>query len=398
MVTAEAHPTFRVDVSALFGKYLPVLGIRTRLVAATLPKDAAAPWGGGATALSVGSLAPVRRHSRVLLHAAVEAWLARRNGCRAIQVRDMPVTAAVVLAIAKWKGLPFYYWMSFPKPEGQIQRARERGLRSGVFRFLVPWIRGRLWRFVLYQVVAPRASHLFVQSERMREDMIARGVRPTALTVVPMGVDIDDFQTVSVRPKDHPKMVGRRSLVYLGTQEQARRIDLLFDVLLLVKRLIPSVLLVLVGDAQDPEHRQWLRAEAARRGLADDVLWTGWLPLHEGWQYVSAAEVGLSPFPRGPVLDSASPTKILEYLMLGVPVVCNDNPDQAMLVRESRGGTCVPLVVDQFADAIVKLLKMSGVQRAEIAASGRRYVIEQRGYSKIAADLARVYRSLAAAA
>ena len=63
-------------------------------------------------------------------------------------------------------------------------------------------------------------------------------------------------------------------------------------------------------------HLPLVGQQAKAAGVADHVLWTGWLPMGEGWRYVRAAEVGLSPFPRGFLLDSASPTKVPEYLAL----------------------------------------------------------------------------------
>jgi glycosyltransferase involved in cell wall biosynthesis len=295
---------------------------------------------------------------------------------------------------ARFKGLPFYYWMSFPMPEGQIALARERGLSAGLMKFLFPWLRGRVGRFLLYRVVLPGADHVFVQSHRMKEDMVAQGINPEKMTPVPMGVDIVDIDPKQLAPVDDPRLAGRRVLVYLGTQDRPRRIEVLFEMLALLKEKVPNVLLVLVGDTEDTVHRNWLRQQAVAAGVADDVLWTGWLPMKEGWRYITAAEVGLSPFPRGFLLDSASPTKVPEYLALGIPVVCNDNPDQASVIGSSGAGYCVPYTAEGFADAVLAILDADDERRRAMREGGMSFVTQQRDYRMLGESLALQYEGL----
>jgi len=289
------------------------------------------------------------------------------------------------------EGLPFFYWMSYPMPEGQIALAHERGLSAGLMKFLFPWVRGRLGRFLLYRVVLPGASHVFVQSARMKQDMIARGVKSEKMTPVPMGVDFEDLRPDEIAPADDLLLAGRRVLVYLGTLDRPRRIEVLFDMLAQVRRQIPEALLVLVGDTQDDVHRGWLKSQAEKTGVAEHVLWTGWLPMRQGWRYVRAAEVGLSPFPRGFLLDSASPTKVPEYLALGVPVVCNDNPDQQAIIEASGGGISVPYTAEDFAKAVLQLLAHDSNVRSKMVERGASLVLEQRAYKTIAAHIAVTY-------
>ena len=165
----------------------------------------------------------------------------------------------------------------------------------------------------------------------------------------------------------------------------------------LLLRQFPDVLLVLVGEAEDEVQERRLRALAAQAGVADAVLWTGWLPIEEGWRYVRAAEVGLAPYPRSALLDSGSPTKCIEYLALGVPVVANDNPDQERVLREGGGGLCVPLTARDFAQAAARLLSDETLRRA-MALKGQRYVRAVRGYQALAKLVADKYAELLHAA
>ena len=93
-------------------------------------------------------------------------------------------------------------------------------------------------------------------------------------------------------------------------------------------------------------------AEQDRRARpANHVLLTGWLPQPAALGYAVRAEVGLSPIPRGTLFDVSSPTKLVEYLALGIPGVANDIPDQqpcsptaapACACRWRRGRSATP--------------------------------------------------------
>jgi len=379
----------------LFGKYLPRHGIQSDVVAGRTPGPMEnVQWGGGDALLCNVEGGAAKKHIKTMWHGIRQLFSADRSRYQAIQVRDMPVLAAFGLLAARLKGLPFYYWMSFPMPEGQIELARERGRSAGLMKFLFPWLRGRIGRFLLYRVVLPDADHVFVQSDRMKEDMVGKGIDFAKMTPVPMGVDLEEIRLEEIRPTDDPRLKGRRVLVYLGSLDRPRRVDILFEMLALLKTKVPNILLVLVGDTEDEMHRNWLKQQAVAAGVSNNVLWTGWLPMTDGWRYVRAAEVTLSPIPRGDLLDCSSPTKVPEYLALGTPVVCNDNPDQASAIASSGAGLCVTYTAKDFADAVVTMLAADDQVRSAMINRGKRYVAEQRDYRLLGEKLAHQYLAL----
>lgn len=394
-LTAESCPTFRADVAVLFGKYLPRHGVQSDIVSGRTPSHAEqVEWGAGETFLCDISGGQAKKHVKTLLHGIRHLFKADRARYQAIQVRDMPVLAAFGLLAARIKGLPFYYWMSYPMPEGQIALARERGLSAGLMKFLFPWVSGRVGRLLLYRFVLPLSDQVFVQTDRMRESMAQKGVAPGKMTAVPMGVDMEEVQSWAITPADDPRLMGKRVLIYLGTLDRPRHIEILFEVLARVRRVEPNVALALVGDTEDRVHRQWLEEQARKAGVADIVIWTGWLPIREGWRYVRAAEIGLSPIPRGVLLDVGSPTKAMEYLALGIPVLGNDNPDQAWVLRESGVGRCVSYTPDEFSDAVIELLDVEPGARADMAERGKHFVGEYRDYAVLAGGVAARYQAL----
>jgi glycosyltransferase involved in cell wall biosynthesis len=308
----------------------------------------------------------------------------------AIQVRDMSVTAFAGLVAARIKGVRFFYWLSYPQSEGQISRAKARGFKGGM-RFWFPLVQGVFGKWLLYRIVLPRADHVFVQSRQMQSVVAAQGVAIDHMTPVPMGVDMEMAEE-KILPADDHRLAGRRVLVYLGTLDPDRKIEILFQMLAHVRKVSPEAVLLLVGDTTDAAHLAWLKQEAELAGVSNHVIWTGWLESAVAWRYAKAAEIGLSPIPRGYLLDMASPTKAIEYMALGLPVVVNDNPDQAEVIAESGAGYCVPLEPSKFAEAVIRLMG-DAESRQRMSAAGRKYVSRVRAYDRIAEHVASAYRA-----
>jgi glycosyltransferase involved in cell wall biosynthesis len=393
-LTAEEWPTFRADVTTLFGKYLPILGIYSDLVTEAShikPTATSTVWPAGQAIVCEVPAQRAMQYIVKFLHQCKVLICSDYAQYDAVQVRDMTVIALVALVMCKLKKRPFLYWLSYPQSEGQIQRAKARGMRGGM-KYWFPLIQGTLGKWLLHQWILPKADYIFVQSDNMRQALAKYHIPLDKMTPVPMGVDMASVTTLPV-PHNNPALTNKRVVVYLGTLDKTRQIELLFDMLARIQLEIPNVILVLAGDTEDVAHRAWLKHQAEIAKVADAVLWTGWLAMDEAWRYVISAEVGLSPFPRGLLLDMASPTKAVEYMALGVPVVANDNPDQAQVIAESGAGVCVPLTAEAFARATLSLLN-DAASRARMSALGKTYIAEYRSYQHISAMLAERYHTL----
>src|SRR5437867_12362144 len=87
--TIEPCPTFRPDVAALFGKFLPRFGVASDLVAERAPGVAGeVRWGGGTASSRSGAGGRPRGRHRSLLHPARIHFRAGRAKSRTIEDRD----------------------------------------------------------------------------------------------------------------------------------------------------------------------------------------------------------------------------------------------------------------------------------------------------------------------
>ncbi len=129
-------------------------------------------------------------------------------------------------------------------------------------------------------------------------------------------------------------------------------------------------------------------------GVAAQVHITGTLPRDVALRHTRSADIGLSPFFPTPVLQSTSPTKLVEYLALGLPVVANAHPEQRQVLRDSGAGVCVPWGARYFARGAAWLASQTSVQRQQMGELGRRWVLKNRTYAHIADELEGEYLRL----
>ncbi|MBQ5949789.1 glycosyltransferase [Massilia sp. ST3] len=395
-IVRDPLPPVRADVLTLFGAEMPRYGVHTELVGQSGSAShghSDDPWRAGGMHL-VGSLKS--RFASVLspvwdLLGLLRAGRGARPDC--IQVRDKIASGLLGRCAAAVLGVPFVYWMSFPIVEGYEVRRDEIGARGKGLKWLAHALRAAASRFVVYRLVLPGARHIFVQSEAMADWLAAKGYARSRMTAVPMGVDAELFDRGRVEPAVDARLDGRRVVVYLGRVAQARKSDFLLDVVEQLRQAMPEVLLVIAGDAPSEDEMAWMRAGIARRRLEEHVLLTGWLTQRSALGYALRAEVGLSPIPRGELYDVSSPTKLVEYLALGLPSVANDIPDQALVVAQSGAGLCVPMEAGAFADATRRLLEDRALA-AEFALRGPAYVRSHRTYAILGRIVAETYTKI----
>jgi len=394
LTTAEEHPTYRADVRVLFGKYLPKFGIDTDLAAVVPMTGDVPPWGGGRLFPKPFKSNLGRMFAEIVQHLSL-SWRCRQ-GYDGLIVRDKPIHGLIGLAAARMAGIPFVYWMSFPIPEMYLEIARSPDESVRWRRRLYAWIRGQAGSWALYRVLVPRVDHIFVQSAVMLNELRGKGLSHARVTAVPMGIDIE---AMPIPPHHDPGEseggTRRPSAVYLGTLSRLRRreLELMIDAAALVGESVPDFQLLVIGESDVEGEKGWLRRYAEDKGAAKWVRFVGWRPYDEGLALAGTCSIGLSPFPRGELHESASPTKAIEYLALGLPIVCNDQPDQAQVVRESGAGICVPLTAAAFGSAIEKLLDEPERARA-MGRTGQAWVRANRNYSGLAALVAHTLRSL----
>jgi len=208
-----------------------------------------------------------------------------------------------------------------------------------------------------------------------------------------MGVTTAIHNPQTIAPVNDSRLEGRKVLVYLGSLDPERTIEVLVQALALVTAEGLDAVLAVVGVAPDADRRR-LERGADRQGMSERLIFTGHLPLIEALAYVRRADVCLAPFPTWPALYlSATPTKLVEYLAMGRPVVASDHPDQRRVIEQSGAGLIVSNGPESFAAAILGLLANPGDAEA-MGARGPAWVAAHRDYAVLSRTVAEVYDRL----
>lgn len=148
--------------------------------------------------------------------------------------------------------------------------------------------------------------------------------------------------------------------------------------------------LVMVGRVAPPEFVHRLAAEALARGVILEL--DGARPHPSALARIAPARAGLSPLADIPNYRDSLPTKVLEYLALGLPVLAADLPGTRAVTGDRVGMTFVaPGDRDAWRRAGEKLAATTSL-RAEVMARAEE---TRRDFSWPAAEVLRIYRQAA---
>jgi len=294
---------------------------------------------------------------------AAKAW--RRDRFDVLQACNPPDTYWALARLFRLRGVRFVYDQHDLNPEVFRSRFGEPAGPAAKAQYAaLCWLERRTYR---------AADHVVSTNESYREVALTRGGRqPADVTVVRSGPD-----TTRMRPvRGHPELRrGRRHLaVYLGImgpQDGVEGVLRALDVLVhRMGRTDLQVALLGFGDCLDD-----LVELSARLDLSDYTTFTGRADARMIAEYLSSADIGLSPDPKSPLNDVSTMNKTMEYMSYALPVVTFDLRE----TRVSAGDAAryVPFTGDPavdvpaYAAAVAELLD-DPAERVERGIAGRR--------------------------
>ncbi|GAB2860046.1 hypothetical protein GCM10027074_28960 [Streptomyces deserti] len=171
---------------------------------------------------------------------------------------------------------------------------------------------------------------------------------------------VPNFATV---PPLAPEPPCDHRVVYLGHLSRARGA---LDVIETARLLGPAVRVEVIGEAT-PDVRDVL-AQADRDGV---LRWYGFLPNDRALARLSGALAGLSLLHDQPNYRHSRPTKVVEYMAHGVPVVTTPTPLASELVQRHGCGLVVPYEDPAAAAKALRRLRADPELRARAARRGR---------------------------
>lgn len=199
---------------------------------------------------------------------------------------------------------------------------------------------------------------------------------------IPMGVDTDYFRidpTVSV-PDINPEkkfIVG-----YAGTLGKANALDELFEAAVQLRDSHPHIEFVFIGDGplKDSYQQQYKSATNIR-----------FLPAvrkNELQPYLQQMDLLVNTWLDKPIYRfGISPNKWMDYMLAAKPILVAYNGYRCIIDEAGCGKFVAAENTEAIKNGILEFAAMSPEQRAEMGANGKKYLLDNLTYNKLARDL-----------
>ncbi|WP_306476388.1 TIGR04063 family PEP-CTERM/XrtA system glycosyltransferase [Methyloversatilis sp.] len=304
-----------------------------------------------------------------------------------LHVHSPVLNAVPALRVGRRLGVPVVYEVRAFWEDAAVDHGTtaEGSLRYRATRALETW-------------ALKRADHVTCICEGLRQDIVARGIPSSKVTVIPNAVDVDNFTFCSPAEADLRQSLGldgHRVLGFVGSFYAYEGLDLFLDAAAALRRDHPDIKVLLVGGG--PQEKA-LRAQARALGIEDAVVFTGRVPNREVQRYYNL--IDLLVYARHPMrlTELVTPLKPLEAMAQGKLFVASDVGGHRELIRNDETGYLFR--AGDAADlgrTMARVLDQPEKWDA-IRAAGRRFVESERNWRTSVARYRGVFSTLAPAA
>lgn len=205
----------------------------------------------------------------------------------------------------------------------------------------------------------------------------------------PRKIIVQNFPDLTLFPEK--KDIKENYMVYLGAISEDRGI---FKMLELASHLTNNNLntkLIIIGNV--PEHlKEKINSYINSRKLQDKIKFTGRLKAPEAYEIVSKARLGLSILKPVKNYTESYPTKLFEYMALGVPFITSNFPLYNKLVNDTKAGYTVDY--NNMKDIVEKVeyILLNEKLSKKMGENGRKAVLDRYNWDKEAEKLIKLYK------
>ena len=377
----------RPEVTEIYGEYMPRFGHKLTWITPSIEK------GGKVQEKSfkgvkiytiprpLASLLPLKIFNLVLYLIKEYRLLTaifKKEKYDIIQVKNDVFTTLVALRIKKKNNIPLVFQYSSPVMQGYENTKYH--------------ILGKIHDIASVRIINRANLILTTSSERMGRYLVEKGVPKSKIMATANHVNTDLFSPEVPKRESLNKYSNERQIVlYVGTMDKKRELDILVKSFAMVRKRVADVILIMVGDGTDKTNLEKLAHDL---DIQNHVIFTGEVPYFEVPSFIATADIAISPIPPKWYFVISSPLKLIEYMSVAKPVVANEEiPEHKEVLEESGGGICVPFTPEAFAEAIIELIN-NPEKAAEMGRRGREWVVQNRNYEILARQVEKKYLEL----
>lgn len=252
---------------------------------------------------------------------------------------------------------------------------------------LLPWLSGRRRAHWLYdcQTSAIKPPLLWLQNALIRAEswsfdaitVLSEGIRdivfgPDAAVeaIVPLGADFDYFRPQTPQQFLRDKYgisPDAQVLTYCGTLDHNRHMEKLISAFAYTSAHAPDAVLLIIGDGSALDE---LKRQAQDLNLANRIVFTGYIPYRDIPAHLSITAIALAFVVTDQRFQHQPPTKTVEYLAQGLPVIATDTAGNRMFVQDDVNGALSSDSDEAYGRAMLSLL-LQPERRARLASCAR---------------------------
>jgi glycosyltransferase involved in cell wall biosynthesis len=284
------------------------------------------------------------------------------------------------LWIAILKGVPFVFEVRDLWPESLTLDAdsflnrRVRGVLTGISK-------------LLYR----RARHIVVVTPAFKKHLIEQyNVASEKISIVMNGVDPDIFTPDGSTDDaiEQFQLADKFVVSFIGVLGNAHGLSTVVHAAARLQETRPDVLMLLVGEGADKSNVQAL---AARMGVTNLRI-IGQQPRHQIPALIRASCACMVLLKKSDVFKTVIPTKMLEFMACGRPVILGVEGQAREIVENAQCGICVcPEDSASLAGAIEELHGDAEL-RKRLGENGRKYVMSHLSREQTARDYIELLR------
>ncbi len=182
------------------------------------------------------------------------------------------------------------------------------------------------------------ANHIVTVGEGYRQKILERAKIPERISVVMNGVDLNRFTPgmpdLALRQKWQG--VGKFVCAYVGTIGMAHGLDVVLEAAQILKSHgRDDIVFWLVGEGA---RKTELQAEAERRGLNGQVVFTGRVPKEEIPRILASADACLVHLKKTELFETVIPSKMFEIMAMAKPIIMGVRGEAMRIVANCQAG------------------------------------------------------------
>lgn len=279
--------------------------------------------------------------------------------------------------IARLRGAKFVFEVRDLWPESLI--ATGVSTSSWMYRSLLK-ISTRLYK---------NADHIVVVTPAFKQHIEAKfGCPAEKISVVPNGVDLDWI--ASARARYVPAQDGKFVVSFIGTIGNAHGVDVVLKAATILRESHPSVLFRIIGEGAERERIE----SCIKEQNCGNLQFLGHQPREKVPELIWNSDVCMVLLKRSEVFKTVIPTKMLEFMACGRPVILGVEGQALEILQEAQSGIAIPPEDAEALVAAVLQLKANRDLCETFARNGQRYIREKMSRKSTAAEYERLLMKL----